>query len=280
MTVLACWWNDFDRVIDFSADTRISRPSQSCAGLTTVTEHACKIFRLSLVLAKWVPGYQGPVEDKIIHLGLGYAGNTTAGMNAWAALSICWSSVVVHSAPPTFEDLAGFAGHICQAIYESMPLSSPDASHFELVLAGPCPATMELAAATITPARIHGGPAVIEIRKHADLMNGPPIILGGAAARDWFTQGLSTYRNEPGRHPMQVARAPGYVVQMLIREASDESVGGALLSASLTSSGMHYSFAFDPASSTPEMKLLGIPLNQVYIIGGSHISLPGQPANL
>ena len=228
VTLVAVWIAE-ERIYAI-ADTRIIRSAGNI-----LTEHGPKILPLSVVCKQ--PGKSG-FFDKLVFagsVGFAYSGSTLSALATHALADLFTSHLIGNPAAqlPSLHDIANAVGKIAkQYMLDVGQLTGPDA-RFTATIFGHCPQLGRLRVFEIAPQLSSNAVQVAVTEFDA---SDPDNVLIIGSRPDVLKQRIQIVRSG-AEHQIVRDRAPIDALQSIIDDNSNESVGGALQMAWVTSAG-------------------------------------------
>jgi hypothetical protein len=226
---LVAVWNAEDRIYAI-ADTRIIRSAGNI-----LTEHGPKILPLSVVCKQ--PGTAGWF-DKVVFagsVGFAYSGSTLSALATHALADVFTSHLIGNpgSQLPSLQDIAIAVGKIARQYMQDVGQLAATDALFTATIFGHCPQLGRLRVFEIAP-RLSSNAVQVTVTEFdtSDLDN--VLIIGSCP--DLLRQRIHDVRSA-AEHQIVRDRAPMQALQSIIDDNSNESVGGSLQLAWVTSAG-------------------------------------------
>jgi hypothetical protein len=228
VTLVAVWIAEGS--INAIADTRIIRSAGNI-----LTEHGPKILPLSVVCKQ--PGTAG-WYDKVMFagsVGFAYSGSTLSALATHALADVFTSHLIGNpdAQLPSLHDIAIAAGKIARQYMQDVgQLAGPDAL-FTATIFGHCPQLERLRIFEIAPQL---SSSAVQVTVTEFDTSDPDNVLIFGSCPDLLRQRIHDVRSA-AEHQVVRDRAPMHALQSIIDDNSNESVGGSLQLAWVTSAG-------------------------------------------
>jgi hypothetical protein len=225
LTVVAVWFEPFDRVVWAVADSRVSR-SGPIGGI--ITEAGAKL--LPLTLRCYQPGADGFFSSLTLHtsLGFAFAGSTLPALNTYAVASACLQNLISGrgALPPSMHDVAGLIQRLAER-YTRETMSA-----FEAIVFGWCPLERDYRASVITPDNT-SSPLVMSVNQQQLHEQDFVALLGShrGVVKDEIRRVLSTMQGQ------DLKRAPKRAIENLVENATLNDIGGTVQIGTATPAG-------------------------------------------
>jgi hypothetical protein len=229
---LVAVWNAEDRIYAI-ADTRIIRSAGNI-----LTEHGPKILPLSVVCKQ--PGNTAGWGwfDKVVFagsVGFAYSGSTLSALATHALAAVFTSHLIGNPGAqlPSLQDIAIAVGKIARQYMQDVGQLAATDALFTATIFGHCPQLGRLRVFEIAP-RLSSNAVQVTVTEFdtSDLDN--VLIIGSCP--DLLRQRIHDVRSA-AEHQIVRDRAPMQALQSIIDDNSNESVGGSLQLAWVTSAG-------------------------------------------
>jgi hypothetical protein len=228
VTLVAVWIAEGS--INAIADTRIIRSAGNI-----LTEHGPKILPLSVVCKQ--PGTAG-WYDKVVFagsVGFAYSGSTLSALATHALADVFTSHLIGNPGAqlPSLHDIAIAVGKIAKQYMQDVgQLAGPDAL-FTATIFGHCPQLGQLRIFEIAPQL---SSSAVQVTVTEFDTSDPDNVLIFGSCPDLLRQRIHDVRSA-AEHQVVRDRAPMHALQSIIDDNSNESVGGSLQLAWVTSAG-------------------------------------------
>jgi hypothetical protein len=228
VTLVAVWIAEGS--INAIADTRIIRTAGNI-----LTEHGPKILPLSVVCKQ--PGAAGWF-DKVVFagsIGFAYSGSTLSALATHALADVFTSHLVGNPGAqlPSLQDIAIAVGKIAQQYMQDVGQLAGATALFTATVFGQCPQLGQLRIFQIAPQLSNNA---VEVAVTEFDTSDPDSVLIIGSCPDLLRQRIHDVRSA-AEHQIVRDRAPIRALESIISDNSNESVGGSLQLAWVTSAG-------------------------------------------
>jgi hypothetical protein len=278
MTLVAVWRAE-NRLMSI-ADTRIIIRGTG----NVLTEHGPKILPLKVRGRR--PGASGFIDQDAFQfdIGFAYSGATLSALSAHALASALLGNLAGPTgSPPSMTEIAYFIGRVSAEYMREVGQLNGNGALFSAIVFGFCHVTHQLRGFEIKP-RLNHSPFTCDIVEHPLQQNNSIVVIGSRP--DLLRERIEADREaaiERGdTHPILDMDRPTRVLQTLIDEEVDPSVGGIIQQGWATPAGFELVAKMRPITPRPPsprnagLFVLGFDIMDIQQIGANIISLIGR----
>jgi hypothetical protein len=262
------------------ADTRIIRSVGN-----VLTEHGPKILPIRIQGRQ--PGPSGFFDQDAFQtdIGFAYSGATLSALSAHALASALLGNLAAQTGtpPPSMSEIAFFIGGVSAEYMREVGQLNGNNALFGAIVFGFCHATRQLRGFEIRP-RLNHSPFTCDVVEHDLQQNNSIVIIGSCP--DLLRRRIEVDRAaaiEQGNiHPVIDIDRPARVLQALIDEGADPSVGGMIQQGWATAAGFEVVAKLRPITPRPPSSrnaglfVLGFDAMDVQQIGDYAVLLTGR----